>query len=248
MSILWEFQYRRQFEWLKNTRRFLYRTTSIGIQGRVLEIGCSIALITEELSKKIDGLVIGLDSDLKALLNAKRRQNKLLLVCGDAYYLPFKPETFGSAFFQFFLLWIKDPLSAIREMKNVLIPTGWVVSIAEPDYGGRIDFPLSIDYSSVIIKRLLEEGADPFVGRKLEYFFSKSSLANVQWGLSSIPFGIELVKMNFDKEWDFVEKLAKHEMDPKLKGIKRMEKKFLKEEKRSYFMPVFYCMGRKKMT
>lgn len=245
---LWEFQYRRQFEWLKNTRDFLYGKVRLGLQKRVLEPGCSIALITEELSEKIDGMVVGLDKDFNALFSAKKRGKKLSLVCGDVYYLPFKKETFDSVVFQFFLLWVKDSLSAFEEMKRVVIPTGWIISTAEPDYGGRIDFPHTINYSSFIVKSLLEEGADPFVGRKLEYIYRKSSLVNIQWGLTSVPFGIELAGKNFEKEWSFIEKLAKSEISAKLKRMKTMERKFLKEGKRSYFMPVFYCIGRKKMT
>lgn len=220
----------------------------MGLQKRVLEPGCSVAFITEELSERIDGMVVGLDKDFNALFNAKKRGKKLPLVCGDVYNLPFKKETFDSVVFQFFLLWLKNPLTAFVEMKKVVIPTGWIISTAEPDYGGRIDFPYIINYSSFIVKRLLEEGADPFVGRKLEYIYSKSSLIDIQWGLTSVPFGIELAEKNFKKEWNFIEKLAKSEISAELKRMKTMERRFLKEGKRSYFMPVFYCIGRKKMA
>lgn len=246
MPSLWESQYRLQFEWLKETREFLYRKVGMGLHRRVLEVGCSISLISEELSKKIDGMVVGLDKDFDALFNAKRREEGLLLVCGDVYHLPFKKNLFDSVISQFFLLWLKDPLSAMREITKVTIPGGWIISVAEPDYGGRIDFPNSLDYSSSIIENLLEEGADPFIGRKLEYIFSKSSLNNVQWGLASVPFGVELVEKNFEKAWEFIKKLPILKTDAEIKELKRKEQRFIKEGKRSYFMPVFYCIGRRK--
>ncbi len=245
MSSLWEFQYKRQFEWLKETREFLYKKINIGIHKRVLELGCSSGLIIEELLRKLGGMVVGLDKDLDVLLNAKRREKDLSLVCGDVYFLPFRREIFDSVIFQFFLLWLRDTFSAIKEMKRVLIQTGCVLSIAEPDYGGRIDFPHTLNYSSFIIKKLTEEGADPFIGRKLEYLFKKSSLDKIQWGLTSIPFGIKLAEKNFTEEWNFIEKLSKSEIGEELKEIRENEVKFINEGKRAYFMPVFYCTGKK---
>ncbi len=245
MSLMWKSQYKRQFIWLKDTRNYLYRKTGVVHQKKVLEPGCSIALITEELSNKINGTVIGLDIDFEALSNAKNREGKLLLVCGDTYSLPFKKDTFDSVIFQFFLLWLQSPISALKEMRRIVIPQGCITSIAEPDYGGRIDFPHTISYSSYITSKLKEEGADPFVGRKLEYFYTKSSLNNIKWGLACIPFGLELVKKNFEDEWKFVEKLSQKGLDTKLKSIKKDEIKFIKKGERSYFMPVFYCTGNK---
>jgi len=240
----WQSQYKRQFKWLNETRNFLYRNLQIGLSRRILEPGCSSALITEEISNKIDGTVVGLDRELNCLLDAKKREEKLLLVCGDIYHSPFKEHTFDSVIFQFLFLWLKKPFCAIKEMKRVLTPEGWIVSVGEPDYGGRIDFPEEIDYSSFIISKLLKEGADPFIGRKMEYIFRKSSLVNIRWDIVSIPFGLNLAEKNFEEEWKFIEKLSSGKINKKLKTIKKREMKCLKEKKRAYFMPVFYTVGK----
>jgi ubiquinone/menaquinone biosynthesis C-methylase UbiE len=245
MHGVWGFQYKRQFEWLKETRQFLYRKISLAQQKTVLEPGCSTALLTEEISKRIPGIAVGLDRNLHALLAAKKRANSLLLVCGDVYTLPFKKETFDAVIFQFFLLWLSDPIAALQEIKRIVCSPGSITTIAEPDYGGRIDFPQDINYGVSIAEKLQEEGADPFVGRKLEYLFRSVSLKHILWNHSSIPFGIELVKQNTNHEWKFIEHLWKSRIPGKLKKMRDREEQFIKEGKRSYFMPVFYCSGLK---
>jgi ubiquinone/menaquinone biosynthesis C-methylase UbiE len=245
MSIRWEFQYTRQFEWLKDTRNFLYKKIQIGLQKHILEPGCSTALLTEEIGKRIDGIAVGVDNDLTILERAKKREKNLSLVCGDVYSLPFKKDSFDSIIFQFFLLWVKHPEDALGEMMRTLMKKGYISAIAEPDYGGRIDFPQSIDYSMYIQEKLKEEGADPHIGRKLEYLFRKSSLTQIQWGLSSIPYGIREVQRNFEDEWKFIERLSPKGLNEERELMRSEERELIKEGKRSYFMPVFYCVGKK---
>jgi len=245
-SILWEFQYKRQFNWLTDTRQFLYRQISIGRCKRILETGCSTALVTEELTKRTKATVIGLDTNIFALRKAKTREKKLLLVCGDIYNFPFKKSLFNCVLFQFLLLWLKKPLIAIKAMIDTIFPGGWLLALGEPDYGGRIDFPSTVNNSFLMQEKLRKEGANPFIGRELEYLFMKASLDNVQWGLSSIPFGIKLCKENFSLEWKFIKLLLATDNNGYLKEMKDKEKRLLDFNKRSYFMPVFHCIGRKK--
>ena len=245
MGIPWAFQYRRQFRWLRDTRAHLYRLVSLAQKKVVLEPGCSIALITEEIDNRSNAFVVGLDSDLAALTEAKQRSLKLNLVCGDISAPPFKAGTFDAILFQFFLLWLKQPLQALQTMMEMLQHGGSITAIAEPDYGGRIDFPEEIDYTSTIIERLKKEGADPFVGRKLDYLFRTAMLRNIHWGLASVPFGIERAKQNFELEWQFLAALSPADTDERLEAVKAHEQNLLNEGKRSYFMPVFYCTAEK---
>jgi ubiquinone/menaquinone biosynthesis C-methylase UbiE len=245
MAIPWAFQYARQFRWLQDTRNYLYRIISLSRKKAVLEPGCSIALITEEITSRCRGLVVGFDSDLGALTEAKNRAQSLNLVCGTVYAPPFRKEAFDAVIFQFFLLWLKEPIRALRIMSAMIQDGGSITAIAEPDYGGRIDFPKEIDYTTAIIEKLGQEGADPFVGRKLEYFFRTAMLQHVQWGLASIPFGMEQAKQHFEAEWKFLDLLSSADMVTGLKAVKTHEQRLLAEGKRSYFMPVFYCTAEK---
>jgi ubiquinone/menaquinone biosynthesis C-methylase UbiE len=245
MPIPWAFQYQRQFRWLRETRNHLYRTISLAGKKAVLEPGCSIALISEEIARRVSGLVVGLDTDLPALHEAKQRVPQLDLVCGDIYSPPFKREVFDCIIFQFFLLWLGQPEKALGAMTEILQYEGTVTAIAEPDYGGRIDFPEEIDYATCIADKLRDEGADPFVGRKLEYLFLRASLRNIQWGLASIPFGVERAKENFAMAWQFIAELAPPVPAKRLEALKAREADLINQGKRSYFMPVFFCTGEK---
>lgn len=245
MAIPWQFQYRRQFRWLRDTRAYLYRLTSLARRSIVLEPGCSVALITEEIRKRSGALVVGLDPDLAALVDAKRRSPNLPLVCGDIYFPPFRHETFDAIVFQFFLLWLEDPTRALRIMSILLQKGGSITAMGEPDYGGRIDFPSAVNYNDFIIHRLEKEGADPFIGRKLQHLFRNARFREIQWGLASTPFGFEQAKEHYRSEWEFLSGLSGSRENPQLRALMELEQQALDQGKRSYFMPVFYCTAEK---
>ena len=245
-EIHWEFLYSAQFKWLKETRSYLYRMVRIASHKRILEVGCSTALVTEELSKKLDASVIGLDKNYNILHRTKNRNKNLKLVCGDVYQLPFKKNIFDTVITQFFLLWLTEPINALSKIKETIKSNGWFIAAGEPDYGGRIDFPDSVDYASYISKNLKTEGADPFIGRKLEYIFQKVNLQDIKWGLASIPFGLTLSEKNMKLSSNFLKNIATVETTSELKRLLKVEKHYIQKKMRAYFTPVFYCIGRKK--
>jgi SAM-dependent methyltransferase len=245
MAIPWAFQYERQFRWLRDTRAHLYRAIALARRKTILEPGCSIALISEEIADRSPGFVVGLDTDFAALSQAKQRAESLNLVCGTIYAPPFKSQTFDAIMFQFFLLWLKEPVRALRIMVEMLEEGGSITAIAEPDYGGRIDYPEEMDYTPSVIEKLKEEGADPFIGRKLNHLFRTAMLESIQWGLASIPFGSERAKQHFEMEWQFIKLLFPGGMGAELQGKRALEQNLINEGKRSYFMPVFHCTAEK---
>ncbi len=245
MAIPWAFQYKRQFNWLRDTRAYLYRLIALARKKVILEAGCSVALITEEITERSGALVVGIDSDFAALNEAKQRTGELNLVCGNIYAPPFKEHSFDAIIFQFLMLWLSEPIRALQEMGEILSAGGSITAMGEPDYGGRIDFPAEIDYSEAIAERLIREGADPFIGRKLEYLFRTARLCNIQWGLSSVPFGLERAKEQFREEWQFLETLLGKQSTAQFRALKAHEQASIEKGKRSYFIPVFYCTGEK---
>jgi SAM-dependent methyltransferase len=94
----------------------------------------------------------------------------------DAYALPFGNGSFEVVYCSFLMLWLEDPVKAVKEMARV--SRGWVICLAEPDYGARIDHPPELESAGRALVRDLESlGADPFVGRKLRAIFSEAGLA-----------------------------------------------------------------------
>ena len=102
-------------------------------------------------------------------------QRGLKVVRAEAHHLPYDDDSFDVVYCSFLMLWLDHPAKAIGEMKRVA--KDWVICLAEPDYGGRIDHPGELTnltkYLALDIKGL---GGDPFVGRKLRAFFNDNGM------------------------------------------------------------------------
>ena len=77
--------------------------------------------------------VKGVDIDCRNVNKCKNRGLDALVT--DASHLPYEDGSFDMVYCSFLLLWVKDPLEVLKEMKRV--SRGSVVCLAEPDYGGR---------------------------------------------------------------------------------------------------------------
>jgi SAM-dependent methyltransferase len=99
--------------------------------------GASGALLTP-------GVVIGLDRDQQVNEYARRSHPGAACITGLGERLPFPDSSFDLVCCHFLLLWVADPLNVLTEMLRVTRPGGGVLCLAEPDYGGRIEYPESL--------------------------------------------------------------------------------------------------------
>ena len=83
----------------------------------------------------------GLDLEPARLAEARRHAPQATLACANALWLPYASGVFDITFCHFLLLWVRDPLQALREMKRVTRPGGSILALAEPDYNARVDKP-----------------------------------------------------------------------------------------------------------
>ena len=87
---------------------------------------------------------------------------------GDAHQLPLADGCFDVCLCHFLLLWVTDPIQVLQEMYRVTRSGGVVMALAEPDYGSRIDYPQELSLlGKWQMDSLEQQGADPFIGRKL---------------------------------------------------------------------------------
>ena len=107
---------------------------------RVLEVGCGTGAILSDFPDTVP-LQVGLDIDLAHINLAMRNIPELRLIQGDGHWLPYPNNCFDITLCHFLLLWVEDPAQVLSEMVRVTRPGGAVLALAEPDYGGRIDFP-----------------------------------------------------------------------------------------------------------
>lgn len=88
---------------------------------KVLDIGCSSAIVTFEIAKNMPkSKVTGLDSYKAAIDFAKAKYPHIKFVVGDAHKLPFGNKTFDLVICTETLEHLVDPKKALFEIKRVL--------------------------------------------------------------------------------------------------------------------------------
>ena len=138
----WHRRYLQQAAWTRDLRLYLFEHAGLKKALRVLEVGCGTGAVLADLDTPAS--IFGLDVDFLRLVGAKSHVSAAVLTCGNALGLPYSPGVFDLTFCHFLLLWVGDPLQALREMKRVTRPGGSVLALAEPDYNSRLDEPQTL--------------------------------------------------------------------------------------------------------
>ncbi|NHI93680.1 MAG: class I SAM-dependent methyltransferase [Candidatus Lokiarchaeota archaeon] len=238
----WQERFKEQAKWTKETREFIFKKIKLEKNAKILDVGCGTGEISLEIARNYDAEIFGIDIDPKMVSACRKifHKNKLLgkFEIADAMKLPFNDNFFDMTFCNFLLLWVQSPFDVIQEMARVTISGGYVLALAEPDYGGKIDYP-EFGLRELISESLVEAGANPEVGRMLGACFKDASL-EFELGIESIPWDNETCKKAFEQEWWFLEKVTNN-----WEEIKRKEKEFIEKGIRFSFNPVFYAIGKK---
>jgi SAM-dependent methyltransferase len=241
----WHAQFTRQARWTRAVRNQLYRRVNLLRAEWVLDVGCGTGVITEEMATRCKGQVIGVDVDPAMIAFAQDRGDRAEYRVGDAHQLDFPDGHFDVVACHFLLMWVSNANLAVREMARVTKPGGAVLACAEPDYGGRIDYPEELPLARWQAEALRREGADPFIGRKLPAFFTWVGLsANV--GVIPSLWDDEALRAEFEAEWALMEPtLAGMVDEDELQRYKRMDWQAMEDGQRLIFVPIFYAVGRK---
>jgi len=248
----WDQQFTRQAGWTRATRRHLYRRANLLRAGRVLDVGSGTGVVTEELAASTTGQVIGLDIDPAMVAFARQRGGPVPHVdyagnrggpveyrLGDAHTLPFPDGHFDVTVCHFLLLWCRDPGRAAQEMVRVTRPGGSILVCAEPDYGGRIDYP-DLPIGRWQAEALRSEGADPLLGRKLRALF-RTGQADV--GVILGLWALATLRAEFDREWGLWQRSLAGIVPPReLARLRAADQAAVDSGERLVFMPVFYAL------
>ena len=241
----WHTQFTRQARWTRAVRSQLYRRVNLLRAERVLDVGCGTGVITEEMATRCKGQVIGVDVDPAMVEFAQDRGDRAEYRVGDAHQLDFPDSHFDVVACHFLLMWLSNPALAVREMAWVTRPGGAVLACAEPDYGGRIDYPQELPLARWQAEALRREGADPFMGRKLPALFTQAGLsANV--GVIPSLWDDEALRAEFEAEWALMERtLAEIVSEDELRHYRQMDWQAIEDGHRLIFVPIFYAVSRK---
>lgn len=132
----------------------------IGPGNYVLDAGCGVGDFLPKLADAVgpSGSIAALDHAPGFLTQARKLMESLPAaphveyVEGDALQLPFPDHAFDAAHTERVLIHVSDPDRALREMRRVVRPGGWVVCV-EPDLDG-----MRIDHADPALGRLIVSG------------------------------------------------------------------------------------------
>jgi SAM-dependent methyltransferase len=213
-----------------------------------LEVGCGTGAILTELLMQSHGEISGLDLSADHLALTARNLPGVSLTQGDAHVLPYLSHMFDIALCHYLLLWVDNPVKVVCEMARVTKPGGAVLALAEPDYGGRIDFPPELSALGEWQKTALrQQGADPLLGRKLRAIFQQAGLTHVEAGILGGQWSGLPTPEDWEKEWqvlqDDIENSSQSFEKKEFLNLKTLDRQAWQQGERVLFVPTFYTWG-----
>jgi SAM-dependent methyltransferase len=245
VSVTSDEQLSRQLNWMRESWSWLMRTkvlegTPQGYRPTALDVGCGPGLVMELFAPDLE--IMGMDIDLEMVRRARDRGFGTVL--GDASDLPFEDDSFDVVYCSFTLLWVDDPSKAVREMCRVSRRS--VVCLAEPDYGGRVVHPREVaDLDPYLTGSLVQEGADPFIGRKLGAMLEAAGL-EVEMGVHPGVWSPAQLRREAGAEWDSIQRAVRETAgEGMVQRAKAAWDRASADGTLFLFNPTFYALGRK---
>jgi SAM-dependent methyltransferase len=212
-----------------------------------LEVGCGTGVINEEL-KRWEFRQFGLDINIHHLKLAVQHTASTHFTQADAHQIPFEDNCFDAVLCHFLLMWVFEPKQVIAEMARVARSGGSVLVLAEPDYGGRIDYPPELEILGKWQTKALQiQGADPFMGRKLAGLLNGAYLKAIEVGVLGGQWEGPPDWDAWELEWQVFQSdmmvAVDHFSSGTLKDLKIFEKDMYLNGERILFVPTFYAWG-----
>ena len=245
----WQRRFIQQATWTRDLRQFLYQQVGLPLAQAVLDVGCGPGALEPEIRSAFQGMLVGLDIDQEHLNLARLQSPGCSYIQGDAHKLPFQDGSFNICLCHFVLLWLTDPLIALKEMRRVTQKSGWVLILAEPDYSGRLDYPEKLAQLGAWQRQsLTQQGADPALGRRLARLCQQAGLQGVQFGVLGGQWGAKNGFAVWEQEWQVLENdlavLLHHPPPQDVAMLRALDYEASQNGERVLFVPTFYAWGR----
>jgi SAM-dependent methyltransferase len=152
---------------------------------RILDVGCGPGTITAGLAGYVpDGRVTGIDS-ARAVVEQAREQAaghaNVEFTTGDVYALDYPDDTFCVTHAHQVLQHLSDPVRALREMRRVTKPGGFV-AVRDADYGAMVWYPrlpVLDEWRDLYEKVARANGGEPDAARRLHVWAREAGLTDV---------------------------------------------------------------------
>ena len=241
----WHERFKTQAGWTRSLRQFLYQQISIEKNSRILEVGSGTGVVTSELSTLTSLAPIGIDLLFDRTIEANSLSTKGIYACADAYHLPFSTHSFDVVVCHYLLLWLKNPVEALIEMLRVLKPGGRVAALAEPDHLARVDYPQNLwRLAELQTQSLINQGANPMLGRQLPEVFAQAGVENPQFGVSGFQVDPGLLPDWVNSEWETLRSdLSNTVSTDEFESLEKLDSAARRSGCRVLWVPTFYEYG-----
>jgi ubiquinone/menaquinone biosynthesis C-methylase UbiE len=239
----WHRRYLQQAEWTHDLRAYIFKQAELNDASRILEVGCGTGAILSELPGHVS--LHGLDIDLAALSQCRVHVSGTSLVQGNALELPYSNQNFDIVYCHYLLLWLRDPLQALFEMKRVAKSGAHIIAFAEPDYTARVDEPPElVTLGKWQTESLRRQGADPGLGAQLADLFFRAGIKIVETGPIQNAVRDPLPEV-WEIEWAVIESdvegfVSKEE----IQKMKELDQQARAGGKRVLHVPTYFAWGR----
>jgi SAM-dependent methyltransferase len=239
----WHERFVQQAAWTSALRLYLFERAGMETARRVLEVGCGTGAVLSGLTTR--AAVHGLDLEPARLAEARRHVPRANLARADALWLPYAPGVFDITFCHFLLLWVRDPLQALREMKRVTRPGGGILALAEPDYHARVDRPEALaPLGRWQAESLRRQGADPGLGSRLAELCSQAGIRPIETGRLHAETGRPPAPGQRDLEWAVLEAdLAGMLPAAEMQRLRRLDEAAWEGGERVLYVPTYWFFG-----
>ncbi len=240
----WHDRYLRQATWTRTLRSYLFERSGLPTARRVLEVGCGTGAVLSDLPAG-GAIIYGLEIDRTSLGHCREHAEAALLTSGDAHALPFADGSFEITFCHFLLLWLKEPLKALQQMKRVTSPSGYVIAFAEPDYGARADRPAELAWlGQRQNEALARQGAALRRGAEVAELFQQAGIRILETGRIRPPETRILSVEDWESEWQALQADLKDDLSPTdLDRLRELDRKAMLLGQRMLSVPTYFAWG-----
>ena len=245
----WHLRFTLQSNWTLATRKYLFARSGVGNSKKILDVGCGTGAISQELIQTTGSRVTGLDINQDFIEIAESENPSANFMLADARQMPIESSVFDICLCHFLLLWVKTPAAVVSEMKRVTKPGGDILVLAEPDYGGRIDYPHDLailnDWQT---ESLRNQGANPTIGRELKSILNQSSLMNIEVGVIGAQWTGAPSQQEQSSEWEIIFSDLGYLKNPSevmrtSEDIRKIDEFAWENGDRVLYVPTFYATG-----